>query len=262
MARRWLDPERVAWLRREYPKHTVERTRERFNRRFGTAITYGQLHAAASNHRFGRARRQRSTIFDRDEQDWLDARLPKAPLHDVRVAFGEAFDWRPPVVSLRNYRQRHGLRGAPNTGRFRKGQARTPGSGAKGAGPTSFTAGNVPANKRPLWSERWSMKHGRRQHLEMNVPETNPHTGYGNRWIRKAVWVWRQANGPAPEGMCVVQLDGDPANCELSNLACVTRSALARMNAPHAPGYAGREANPARVRRAQLLDAISRRIES
>ena len=48
------------------------------------------------------------------------------------------------------------------------------------------------------------------------------------------MWVWEQANGPVPKGHAVVQLDGDPANCEPENLDCVPQAVLARLNAYHA----------------------------
>ena len=40
-------------------------------------------------------------------------------------------------------------------------------------------------------------------------------------------------------GTPIVQLDGDPANCEPGNLDCVPRRpCIARLNAYHAPAYA------------------------
>ena len=80
-----------------------------------------------------------------------------------------------------------------------------------------------------------------------------------SHWLRKAIWVWQEANGPVPKGRAVVQLDGDPENCELSNLDCVRRAVLAILNHHTAPRYAGKDLNPARVRLAQAKMALSKR---
>ena len=262
MAKRWLTEERRYWLRREYSRHSLPRTRELFNAEFGTEVTANQLRAANRNHRFGRARRSAASVFSEPEESWLQARLPHAPRREVARAFQERFGWRPNRHTLGNFALRHRLLGAPNRGQFRPGHV-PPNKGRKGASPpgseaTRFRRGNVPANKRPLYAERWRQRRGGPV-LEINVPETNPYTGAANRWVRKAAWAWRQARGPVPPGHVVVQLDGDPANCDPGNLDCIPRSALALLNTPWAPGYAGKEANPARVRLAQLRAALAAR---
>lgn len=42
-------------------------------------------------------------------------------------------------------------------------------------------------------------------------------------WKRKHYLVWEEANGKVPEGYCIVFLDGDKKNCELSNLYCTPK---------------------------------------
>ena len=44
-----------------------------------------------------------------------------------------------------------------------------------------------------------------------------------DKWVRKRVHVWEKHNGPVPTGHCVVHLDKNRMNCELSNLACVPK---------------------------------------
>lgn len=43
-------------------------------------------------------------------------------------------------------------------------------------------------------------------------------------WKRKHYMIWEEANGPIPEGMVIVHLDGNKTNNELSNLYCTTKS--------------------------------------
>lgn len=50
------------------------------------------------------------------------------------------------------------------------------------------------------------------------------------RWVLKHRYVWEQAHGPIPEGMMVIFLDGNTRNCELSNLALVSKAENAMLN--------------------------------
>ena len=43
-------------------------------------------------------------------------------------------------------------------------------------------------------------------------------------------WLWEQANGPVPEGMCLKCLDGDRTNCDPSNWELVPRALLPQLN--------------------------------
>lgn len=114
------------------------------------------------------------------------------------------------------------------SGHFPKGQ--TPWNlgkkGYMGANATSFKAGNLPHNHRPLWSERV----GKDGYIEMSVPERNPHTGFETRFKYKHVWIWEQANGKKPRGTAVIFKDGNIRNFDLDNLLLVTRAELLTMN--------------------------------
>ena len=267
MARRWLDDERREWLRENYSKYSIRETLRRFNERFGTDIRIGQMRSANSNHGFGKANRRGSKTFELWEEGWLQHHLPLAPRKEVAAAFEKTWGWKPEHGSLDRYVTKHGLQGAPNGGCFPKGHVPA-NKGRKGQCPPGsekgwFAEGSVPANKKPLWAERWGAQSaGKRPILEINVPIENPYTGHGNWWIRKAVWVWMNHHEQAvPEGHAIVHLDGDPANCEIDNLDCVPRSVLARLNQKYSPSYAGKGANPSRVRLAQLKEAVSKRTE-
>ena len=270
MARSWLDAERKAWLRAEYSKRPVPETLRLFNRRFGTAVSSGQLKAANRNHRFGRARRSGASLaFSASEAGWLRERLPSAPRAEVATAFWERFGWRPKPHTLDNWAHRHGLTGAPNTGRFRAGQQRPPGSGATGPNSGSFRPGHKRNDEAPMHSERWRATDGERGCIFIKVPGPSPYearrkAGWSQEahWVRKAVWVWENARGPVPEGHRVVHLDGDPANCEIANLDCISGASLAALNRSGAPKFAGREANPARIRLAQLRAAAAARAKA
>ena len=264
MPRLKLSDEQLAWLRRQYSRHSVAETCRRFEARFGPGVSVAQLGNANRKHGFGRANRRVIRSFSALEIKWLRANFHTAPRREVAARFAARFGRLLKTAQLDNIGVRLNLRGAPNTGRFQPGNV-PPNAGKKGWYPPGaekgwFGPGHVPANKKPLYAQRWKVRSGSRREtlLEINVPETNPYTGHANRWVRKAVWVWRQAHGDVPPGHVVVQLDGDPANCALENLDCLPRAVLCHLNR-HVPQYAGREANPARVRLAQLRVAAKRR---
>lgn len=124
---------------------------------------------------------------------------------------------------LRNHRIRSG-----RTGFFTKGN-RPWNTGVKGRTPPNsgqFKPGNMPKNKRRLWSERIS-KDG---FVEISVPERNPHTDEPTRFKQKHVWLWEGHHGPVPKDHALIFKDGNRLNCEIGNLMLVTRAELLCLN--------------------------------
>ena len=130
-----------------------------------------------------------------------------------------------------------------------------------------FRKGEDPVNTRALYAERWDHagnRDSRTPVLMIKIPGAAPYASQKRAgahqktcWVRKAVWVWEREHGPVPEGHAIVQLDGDPANCDPANLDCVPRAALAMLNVPWAIPPAGRELNAVRVRIAQVRAGLS-----
>lgn len=91
----------------------------------------------------------------------------------------------------------------------------------------TFRKGNMPANTRPLGSERICSKDG---FVLVKVSEKNPYTGAATRYKQKHVVIWEKANGPVPKGKVIMFKDSDQLNCCLENLICVSRSELLHLN--------------------------------
>lgn len=91
---------------------------------------------------------------------------------------------------------------------------------------SQFKKGQEPHNTKHLGHERLS-KDG---YVEISVAETNPHTGYGRRYVHKHVHLWEALNGPVPEGHCLKSLDGDRTNTAPANWIAIPRGALPRLN--------------------------------
>ena len=49
------------------------------------------------------------------------------------------------------------------------------------------------------------------------------------QWMAKHRWVWEQANGPVPNGYCIIFIDGNKHNMSLDNLRAVPRAVQGRV---------------------------------
>lgn len=78
----------------------------------------------------------------------------------------------------------------------------------------------------PIGAERLS-KDG---YLERKVNNDLP---FQKRWRAVHILVWEEANGPLPEGHCVVFRDGNKQNVALENLECISRAENMRRNTLH-----------------------------
>ncbi|MFA5751093.1 MAG: HNH endonuclease signature motif containing protein [Candidatus Paceibacterota bacterium] len=120
------------------------------------------------------------------------------------------------------------------TGRFQKGipawNFGTKGQHLTGKNRTSFLKGNIPANLKPVGAERICSKDG---YVLIKVSERDPHTGFATRYKHKHIVLWESKNGPVPNGMTLFFADGNKLNIKLSNLICISRAVLARINQMH-----------------------------
>ena len=112
---------------------------------------------------------------------------------------------------------------------------------------TMFRAGERPPTWKPVGSERISVD----GYIEIKVAEPN-------KWKIKARYLWEQAAGEKlSRNDSIVYLDGDKQNLELSNLAKISRSDLARMNQNHL-FYENQELTKIGITIAKLLGAKGR----
>lgn len=172
--------------------------------------------------------------YSATELAWLEANR-HLPISDYHAGFQAAFD-RPDVEAphLHAMRKRMGWK-TGRTGQFSPGQAPAnkgkpcpEGVGGRSAGArrTQFRKGQEPHNTKHLGHERMTID----GYVEISVAETNPHTGYGRRYVLKHVHLWEAANGPVPEGHCLKSIDGDRSNTDPANWQLIPRAILPRLN--------------------------------
>ena len=204
---------------------------------------------------------------------WLRAFWPRYTRDQTHRMFNDRFGTTFTKRQICTAAKNHDCGFSAFDGRYKKGSVPA-NKGRKGYYPPGsekgwFKKDQTPVNTRPTYSER--VDHiGDDDHktpvLMIKIPGAAPYASQRlagahqtTRWIRKAVWIWERHNGPVPHGHAILQLNGDFTNCEPSNLQLVPKSVLARLNAYHSVKPAGPDANPARVRIAQIRDTLAKR---
>lgn len=85
---------------------------------------------------------------------------------------------------------------------------------------SSFKKGNIPHNYLPVGSECLTTKD---QYLKVKVGEPN-------KWKLKHRLVWEAKNGPIPKGYCIIFLDGNRQNCDITNLKLISKAENVHFN--------------------------------
>lgn len=169
---------------------------------------------------------------------WLVVEYPKRPVDETVALFNAEFGTDITKGQMRKA-QEHRFPGV-----LANGGRRPPHVPNKGC----FKPGSVPANIRPMYSERFQ-----KGAVLIKVPGPSPfeslhrqNTGFNSHWVAKARWVWEKEHGPIPDGHAVIHRDGDPWHNELDNLICVPRGVLAILNR-HSVGKGPKELEPTRI---------------
>ncbi len=156
----------------------------------------------------------------------------KELMNRVNVKFESNYTER----QIYNLRHKLGVKPASD-GKFKKGCA-------KAGEAYRFKPGCIPANKGKTWDEiglsaearaavasHWFQKgHKTHNHVEVGTDRWRPHHGYyfrkiaePNKWRLTHNVIWEEANGPIPEGMRVIFLDGNSKNLALENLVLISK---------------------------------------
>lgn len=145
----------------------------------------------------------------------------------VRERFGISFT----VKQARAYIWNHGLASGYDT-RFKKGTS-PPNKGRKQEDwmspeaiertkGTRFQKGHMPCNHHEIGTVVVTTD----GYLARKIGEPS-------QWEMVHRRVWEDHNGPIPKGYCIIFLDGNPLNCDISNLQMVSLAENCRMNQSH-----------------------------
>ena len=140
---------------------------------------------------------------------------------EIMVMFNEKYNARVGYKAMSTLRKRYGIFLKDN-GKFKRGCTAW-NKGMKGLNLGGekgwFKKGSMPSNHRPVGSTRIS----RDGYIEFKVADPQR----WEAWHRK---LWEIVNGPIPPGHVVIFGDGNPMNCALDNLLCISRNQLLQLN--------------------------------
>lgn len=227
--RKLFTDEQLDYLREIAPGHHISYLAKMVNEKFGTNYTPSQIRTVKGRYRIksGRILEERPNVHrltTKEQNDWIREHAKGKTSEEIGEMLKEQFGIELTKEQIKGFRSRNKIISGLD-GRFKpglipvnKGMKMSPEVYAKCA-PTMFKKGNRVHNHRPVGSERVTVD----GYIEVKIAE--PRT-----WAPKHRIVWEKANGPIPKSSVVTFLDGNPLNCELSNLVLISRAVHGVLN--------------------------------
>lgn len=163
--------------------------------------------------------------WSEEEKKFLRDNIQGTPIHDLTEMFNEHFDTNMTYTQIRATTKRLKLKCGVST-RFNKGHI----TWNKGipiynekCEKTQFKKGHKPKTTLPIGAERIN-SYG---YVMVKVSNEGE---YNDRWKLKHKLLWEEKYGKVPPKHNLIFLDGDKTNNDLSNIALIKRSELARLN--------------------------------
>lgn len=167
--------------------------------------------------------------YTEEEREFLKDYTPGHSYKEIQEAFNSKFPEitiSQTIACIKN----HGL-STGRTGRFEKGHIpqnkgkKMPKDVYEKCKGTMFRPGQKPVNTKPIGTEELRSD----GYIWVKVSD-KPKVKTSENWKQKQRLIWERANGPIPEGHIVIFRDNNRLNCELSNLALISRAEHAIMN--------------------------------
>src|SRR5574343_1302013 len=186
-------PEQLAFLEEGYKKMTIRDLAASFNARFGLTKTEGAIKAALDRHKITCGRGYGAHLvppyrnYTEEQARFLREGYTEMTIRTLTAAYNAHFHTCLTEDKAKAFMGNHGVKSG-RTGRFEKGITpwNTGTMGICKGSSTSFKKGNIPANRKPLGSERYDPRYG----AYIKVAETDPHTGFPTRYRLKSRVVW------------------------------------------------------------------------
>lgn len=161
--------------------------------------------------------------YTKEEHEFLKTFIPSHTTKEVVEEYNSRFVEPITLSRVKGYMANHKIRNGVDCC-FKKGNIpHNKGKHVPTVGrmaETQFKKGELPPNTKPVGYERITRDGYIEVRLEMkkdrNVGDTN--------FVLKHRLVWEQANGPIPKNHIVIFLDGNKQNCNLENLALISRA--------------------------------------
>lgn len=190
-------PEMDAVLKDCYSLFTSKEIAEILNDEFGTGFTRSAIDNRIHNK--GISTKAPCHCYTEEQDEWLCQNITKYTYTDLVVAFNEKFHTSQSYYNIKSHCIRKGFKGG-----------------------SSYQKGYKNWRKTPIGTE--TIYNGRIYVKVSDAPAGRTKKNHMVNWAEKGRVVWEQHHGGIPEGHNIVYLDGDPLNCDISNLECTTKS--------------------------------------
>jgi len=174
-------------------------------------------------------------VYSDDQVAFMRENYPGTSLSEFTRMFNERYGLNKPIPAISSALYTRGIKNGCS-GVFTKGIRRSP--------ETEFKKGQISHNKgKKMWwdpgrSVETRFKKGQKVHNHKPVgTESLRSDGYTwvkiedpKTWKEKHRIAWEAVHGPIPKGYAVIFLDTNKQNCEIENLALISRGQLAVMN--------------------------------
>lgn len=177
----------------------------------------------------------RYNTYSGEQEEFLKGNAPLMSRKELTERFNKRFNVNKSVLAIKSYCNYRGWN-SPSDGRFKDGDISWQ-TGLKGdAYKAHFTEESLKRGLKNMLESNKTRKIGDEIVID-GVPWIVTSLDYGtpfcDRRTPKRRVVWEQTHGEIPKDHCVICLDGDPMNCDPSNLYCMPiryRTLLAKNN--------------------------------
>lgn len=162
--------------------------------------------------------------YSEEEINFIKSIVKGRDTKTIANLVNEKFNLNLQPSQIQTFKNNHNLKSEIDT-RFLKGHVPV-NKGTKGickANRTSFKKGNIPANRKPIGSERVDKRDGS---ILIKVQDGN----LTKNWMSKSRYVYEQAYGKIPKGYKVIFADKNNQNFDLDNLILVSSAEELIMN--------------------------------
>lgn len=168
------------------------------------------------------------TIFTDEQQDFIRRHASSMSRLDLTELFNSMFKTEVPYNTIKNWCIRQHLESPNGDGRF---TSETSPRWQAGLSKEEFRSHYSDESFDAMTSTIREMNvkyHIGDEVIRHGIPHIVVNDDFGNgidaRLEKKARYVWKKHHGDIPDDCMIINLDGDPMNCDISNLRCMKKS--------------------------------------
>lgn len=198
-------PEMDSVLKTMYGLWTSKEIAQILNDEFGTGFTRSAIDNRIKKK--GLSTKAPCYRYTEEQDKWLCQNISHYTYPDLVDAFNEKFHTSQSYYNIKSHCIRKGFKGG-----------------------NSYQKGYKNWRITPIGTEK--IYNGRIYVKVSDAPTSRTNKNHMANWEGKERLVWEQHHGKIPEGYNIVHLDGNPLNCDISNLECTTNSIQGSITKP------------------------------